>query len=170
MMHNGARKWESPTEAGLSVSRPVSRILSWMTIPLGSYPGPRRATWSRALFALHRTGFGKPPRRRDAGGLLPHRFTLTAGVSGDPPVAVCFLFHFPSAFAAWLAPASCPAVSGLSSTARGSTTSPRCGRPICAAFSPTSRSAGRHRRARRARSPRAKAQAQDLARRNVVSP
>ena len=54
-----------------------------MTIPLGSYPGPRRAASWRALFALHRTGFGEPPRRRDAGGLLPHRFTLTAGVSGD---------------------------------------------------------------------------------------
>src|SRR5437773_10161881 len=31
------------------------------------------------------------------------------------PLAVSFLCHFPSAFAAWVAPASCPAVSGLSS-------------------------------------------------------
>src|SRR6266576_7149650 len=31
-------------------------------------------------------GFGKPPRRRDAGGLLPHRFTLTGGVSGEHAV------------------------------------------------------------------------------------
>jgi hypothetical protein len=30
------------------------------------------------------------------------------------PLAVSFLCHFPSAFAAWVAPASCPAVSGLS--------------------------------------------------------
>src|SRR5436190_23580660 len=50
-----------------------------MTIPLCSYPGPRRAACLRALFALHRTGFGEPPRRRDAGGLLPHLFTLTTG-------------------------------------------------------------------------------------------
>jgi hypothetical protein len=35
--------------------------------------------------------------------------------------AVSFLCHFPSAFAAWVAPASCPSVSGLSSSreARG---------------------------------------------------
>ena len=52
-----------------------------MTIPLGSYPGPSAGNLWRALFALHRTGFGKPSRRRDAGGLLPHRFTLTDGVS-----------------------------------------------------------------------------------------
>src|SRR5215468_6073303 len=32
------------------------------------------------------------------------------------PLAVSFLFHFPSAFAASLARASCPSVSGLSST------------------------------------------------------
>src|SRR3954453_19334443 len=31
-------------------------------------------------------GFGKPSRRRDAGGLLPHRFTLTGGVSGEHAV------------------------------------------------------------------------------------
>jgi hypothetical protein len=35
-----------------------------------------------------------------AGGLLPHRFTLTCEVSGDTSQAVCFLCHFPSAFAA----------------------------------------------------------------------
>ena len=35
--------------------------------------GPRE----RSLFALHRTGFGEPPCRHDAGGLLPHPFTLT---------------------------------------------------------------------------------------------
>ena len=32
---------------------------------------------------MHRTGFGEPPCRHDAGGLLPHRFTLTDGISGD---------------------------------------------------------------------------------------
>src|SRR5438270_8700153 len=35
------------------------------------------------------------------------------------PLAVSFLCHFPSAFAAWVAPASCPAVSGLSSSHEG---------------------------------------------------
>ena len=34
---------EAPPRRGFSVSRPVSRILSRVTIPLGSYPGPRRA-------------------------------------------------------------------------------------------------------------------------------
>src|SRR3954447_19192485 len=61
------------------LSRPVSRILSRVTIPLGSYPGPGRAASWRALFALHRTGVGEPPRGRDAGGLLPHRFTPPGG-------------------------------------------------------------------------------------------
>src|SRR5919199_254800 len=78
----GAQNGEAPSR-GLRCSRPVSRILSRVTIPLGSYPGPGRAASWRALFALHRTGFGEPPRRRDAGGLLPHRFTLTSDVSGD---------------------------------------------------------------------------------------
>src|ERR671938_2090175 len=61
-------------------------------------------------------GFGEPPCRHDAGGLLPHLFTLTFDVSRDPSLAVSFLCHFPSAFAAWVAPASCPVVSGLSSS------------------------------------------------------
>src|SRR6266581_7402494 len=92
-----------------------------MTIPLGSYPGPSAGSLWRTLFALHRTGFGEPPRHRDAGGLLPHLFTLTTGISGENamPLAVSFLCHFPSAFAASLARASCPAVSGLSSTPEG---------------------------------------------------
>ena len=72
-------------------SRPVSRILSWMTISLGrrspdgssGAPGSLAGSVSGACFALHRTGFGKPPRHRDAGGLLPHLFTLTLSVSGE---------------------------------------------------------------------------------------
>src|SRR5947199_9355510 len=72
-----------PARGGLRWSRPVSRILSGVTISLGSNPVPRRAAWWRDLFALHRTGFGEPPCRHDAGGLLPHLFTLTAGVSGE---------------------------------------------------------------------------------------
>ena len=38
--------------------------------------------------------------------------------------AVSFLCHFPSAFAAWVAPASCPAVSGLSSSPKPAVTRP----------------------------------------------
>src|SRR3954469_942960 len=82
-MHESRSRNGKTPRAGFSVSRPVSRILSRVIIPLGSYPGPGRATSWRALFALQRAGFGEPPRRRDAGGLLPHRFTLTGGVSGE---------------------------------------------------------------------------------------
>src|SRR4051812_50145765 len=98
------QKWENPAFAGLSFSRPVSRILSRVIIPLGSYPGPGRAASWRALFALHRTGVGEPPRRRDAGGVLPPRFTLTRGGSGDTPPAGCFFFLFSSAFSPPLLP------------------------------------------------------------------
>src|SRR5581483_1387972 len=112
----------------------------------------------RALFALHRTGFGEPPRRRGAGGLLPHRFTLTADVSGDPSEAVSFLFHFPSAFAAWLAPASCPPVSGLSSTGpHGPTAVTRPARNMVAPLGarPRPRAGSRTRGRRRSRRGRA---------------
>src|SRR5512134_2506617 len=105
-------------QAGLFRSRPVSRILSWMTISLGrrfpdgssGAPGSSAGSVDGACFALHRTGFGKPPRHRDAGGLLPHLFTLTLGVSGElfSPLAVSFLCHFPSAFAVWDFPSVLP--------------------------------------------------------------
>jgi hypothetical protein len=55
-------------------------------------------------------------------GSYPTVSPLPAASPENTPPAVCFLFHFPSAFAAWLSgfhtssPASCPAVSGLSST------------------------------------------------------
>jgi hypothetical protein len=48
-------------------------------------------------------------------GSYPTVSPLPAASPENTPSAVYFLFHFPSAFAAWLAPASCPAVSGLSS-------------------------------------------------------
>src|SRR5439155_24585149 len=117
----GARPNRNPCICRGFLSRPVSRILFVVTIHLCSNPVPRRAACWRDLFALHRTGFGLPPCRHDAGGLLPHLFTLTFSVSGESLPAVSFLCHFPSAFAAWVAPASCPAVSGLSSSreARG---------------------------------------------------
>lgn len=82
---------------GLRGSRPVSRILSRMAIHLGhrllggasSYPAPGRAASSRGLFALHRAGFGKPPCRHDAGGLLPHLFTLATPASCESRVRRC---------------------------------------------------------------------------------
>src|SRR5947199_7254248 len=82
---------QKPRGAGLSRSRPVSRILSWVTISLGrrlrdgssGVPGSSAGRVVGTCFTLHRTGFGQPPCHHDAGGLLPHPFTLTAGVSGE---------------------------------------------------------------------------------------
>jgi hypothetical protein len=72
-------------------------------------PGSSAGRVVGTCFTLHRTGFGEPPCRHDAGGLLPHLFTLTAGVSGESsPEAVSFLCHFPSAFAAWDFPSVLP--------------------------------------------------------------
>ena len=88
-----------------------------MTIHLGhrfpggssGYPAPRRATCERSLFALHRTGFGEPPCRHDAGGLLPHLFTLTGRhLRRRAGRRSAFLCHFPSAFAAWGFPSALP--------------------------------------------------------------
>ena len=69
-----------------------------MTIPLGSYPGPGRAASWRALFALHRTGFGEPPRRRGRWWALtppfhPYRRRLRRYVGGgllSVPLSVGF--------------------------------------------------------------------------------
>src|ERR1043166_527510 len=82
---------EKPCKTGLFRSRPVSRILSWVTISLGlrlpggssGVPGSSAGRVIGTCFTLHRTGFGEPPCHHDAGGLLPHPFTLTAGVSGE---------------------------------------------------------------------------------------
>ena len=52
------RECRKAPEPGLFRSRPVSRILFVVTIPLCSNPVPRRAAYRRDLFALHRTGFG----------------------------------------------------------------------------------------------------------------
>jgi len=103
---------KAPSYRGFSRSKPVSRILSRVTIHLGrrlpdgssDVPGPWAGHLNGTCFALHRTGFGEPPRHRGAGGLLPHLFTLTAGF----PEAVSFLCHFPSAFAAWGFPSVLP--------------------------------------------------------------
>ena len=49
----------------------------------------------RSCLSLHRAGFTEPPRCRDAGALLPHRFTLTCPCVFTRSSAVCFLLHFP---------------------------------------------------------------------------
>ena len=79
-------------------------------LPFGSsgVPDPSAGRVSGICFTLHRTGFDEPPCRHGAGGPLPHLFTLTCGASGDAAQAVCFLFHFPSAFAAWDFPSVLP--------------------------------------------------------------
>src|SRR6478735_285929 len=77
--------WKKPCFQGFFGSRPVSRILSWVTISLGrqlpdgssGVPGSSAGRVIGTCFALHRTGFGEPPCHHGAGGLLPHRFTLT---------------------------------------------------------------------------------------------
>ena len=113
-----------PRVRGFSFSRPVSRILSRVTIHLCGYPAPRRAASSEPVH-LAPDGVWRAGRvATSAGGLLPHRFTLAVSVSGDALPAVCSLCHFPSAFAASLTGASCPAVSGLSSSPRRGPRSP----------------------------------------------
>ena len=93
-----------------------------MTISLCGAPGSSAGRVRRSLLRLAPDGVWRAGRvATAAGGLLPHLFTLTGPVARRP--AVSFLFHFPSAFAAsWprgeptKRPASCPAVSGLSSS------------------------------------------------------
>ena len=52
------RQWENPANAGFSFSRPVSRILSRVTISLGGVPGSSAGRVNGICFTLHRTGFG----------------------------------------------------------------------------------------------------------------
>ena len=107
-----AAPWKKPCFQGFFRSRPVSRILSWVTISLGrqlpdgssGVPGSSAGRVNGTCFALHRTGFGEPPCHHGAGGLLPHRFTLT----GAEAPAVSFLCHCPSAFAVWDFPSVLP--------------------------------------------------------------
>ena len=59
----------------------------------------------RSCLALHRAGFAWPPRRRDAGALLPHHFTfactrLTCGRA----IGRVFLWHCPAGFPGWALP------------------------------------------------------------------
>jgi hypothetical protein len=103
-------KWRGPTlRAGPLVSRPVSRILSWTAIHLCGRPGPWRVTCKRSCLALHRVGFAQPPRRRDAGALLPHHFTLAcAELSSGSAIGGVFLWHFPAGFPGSVSPTTLP--------------------------------------------------------------
>ena len=57
-----------------------------------AYPSAGRASLNRSYLPLLRVGFAKPPRYRDAGALLPHRFSFSSAEAGE----FSFLWHFPS--------------------------------------------------------------------------
>src|SRR4051794_15235449 len=109
----------APLARGPFCSRSISRILSWTVIHLCGLPGTRRAA-STSLLGLAPGGVClDAPRRRDAGALLPHLFTLAGDEIHVRPrrLGGLFLWHFPAGF-----PGSgcldhpCPVVSGLSSS------------------------------------------------------
>ena len=78
------RLWGSES---VSISRVLSPVrlhrrwsFSWdarRQTPRAPYPGAQRAASSLPYSGLLQTGFSQPPCHHDAGGLLPHRFTLT---------------------------------------------------------------------------------------------
>ena len=100
----------------------VSRILFSVdrrrVIPLGrrspaassGLPGSGAGHAIAPLFGLAPCGVCRAiPVARDAGGLLPHRFTLArTGASPRRPLAVCSLLHFPSGHPAWALPSALP--------------------------------------------------------------
>jgi len=60
-----------------------------------------RAPLALPYLALLRAGFGRPPAHTEAGGLLPHHFTLA--LAGG-----MFLCHFPAGRPAWVLPSALP--------------------------------------------------------------
>ena len=105
---------------GPFVSGPVSRILSER---LSVSPGPesrgppkRPAAYldlagqgRRSCLALHRAGFAWPPRRRDAGALLPHHFTFACSrLTCGRAIGCVFLWHSPAGFPGWALPTALP--------------------------------------------------------------
>jgi len=58
-----------------------------------AYPSAGRASLNRSYLPLLRVGFAKPPRCRDAGALLPHRFSFSSVLKTGE---FSFLWHFPS--------------------------------------------------------------------------
>ena len=80
-----------------------------------------RASLSTLLFGLAPRRVSRPSAHTEAGGLLPHHFTLTPIAQGG-----MFLCHFPSGHPAWDYPARCPVELGPSSPRqkRGAVTQP----------------------------------------------
>src|SRR4051794_28024474 len=90
----------APLARGPFCSRSISRILSWTVIHLRGLPGTQRAA-STSLLGLAPGGVClDAPRRRDAGALLPHLFTLAGDEMLEQPrrLGGCFLWHFPAGF------------------------------------------------------------------------
>jgi hypothetical protein len=100
-------------------SRPVSRVLSVVRRRPGDHPSRAavadnlmrptrelgRAALERSLSDLAPGGVCRAAQvTLGAGGLLHHRFTLTAGC----PAAVCFLWHFPAGHPGWALPTTLP--------------------------------------------------------------
>ena len=69
----------------------------------GQPKGLGRAPLAPSYLALLRAGFGRPPVHTEAGGLLPHHFTLIL-----PGKDGMFLFHCPSGCPAWELPSALP--------------------------------------------------------------
>ncbi len=100
-----------PTLSGRATVIPLGRPLpaASSNLPGDNWPG-RPAS----LFGLAPDGVCLADRvAAVAGGLLPHRFTLTGWPEGRP--AVCFLLRFPGVAPPGSCPASCPVEPGLSS-------------------------------------------------------
>ncbi len=104
----------SRSEAVVMVSRPVGGILSGVSRRLGGHPSERPTSGcpgepgragTHPTLGLAPGGVCRAVRvTPDAGALLPHRFTLTCAShrrAGDPPSAVCSLWHCPSGHPAW---------------------------------------------------------------------
>ncbi len=118
---SGARWEKKPTKTKKRGSRPVSRVLSWATIPLGrtsphassnlpeGWRGPRRTPCGACLPIWSCSRWGLPCRCccQPRGALLPHRFTLTTPALRQRS-AVCFLLHFPWACAPQALPGTLP--------------------------------------------------------------
>ena len=120
-----ATEWRSPALAGLFGSRPVSRILSRVTISLGGVPGSSAGRVNGACFTLHRTGFGEPAvSPRPLVGSYPTVSPLPASVSLHRRSPFCSTFRRLSPPGSPQRP--CPAVSGLSSSPRRARGHPAC--------------------------------------------
>lgn len=98
---SGAARFISQVEWACKPDSVVCDHLSGITVAddlARAYPSVGRADLSRSYLLLLRMGFAKPPRCRDAGALLPHRFSFSP--AGEPAGESSFLWHFPSAHAA----------------------------------------------------------------------